>query len=153
MLLDLFTFIIGAVFGNLVTSAYHRIPVGKPMKGSGNSGVAPHCASCGTSLRFYEYYPIFSWISTFRMHDFKFRCNYCNVQIPIDYFIIEILTACVSVGIYKYTGMNNIFIISLLIFSAFLLNISLFIKNRSLFKKSAFILCCTIFISLGVLFK
>ena len=60
-----------------------------PVSGYGGlTGEVPHCSVCKHPLRFYEYFPIFSFIST----KFRFRCNYCGVKINPLYTILEITT-------------------------------------------------------------
>lgn len=77
--------IFGLLLGNFATTAYHRIPLRKPINGiSQKHGLKPHCSHCGHTLKFYEYLPLLSWIST------GFKCNYCHKRTDTAYFILEV---------------------------------------------------------------
>lgn len=45
-----------------------------------------HCPNCKSTLKFYDLFPIFSWISTF------WKCRYCKNKISIIYPILELST-------------------------------------------------------------
>lgn len=92
--------ILGLFLGNFVTSFYCRIANKQPISGLNNlGGKKPYCLSCGHSLKFYEYFPIVSLLST----KFSFSCNYCKSIFPKIYTVIEI-----SVGLIF--GLNYLMI-------------------------------------------
>ena len=48
-----------------------------------------HCPKCNTWLKFYDLFPIFSWLST------KWKCRYCKSKISSIYPILELSTGLV----------------------------------------------------------
>jgi len=52
------------------------------------------CPSCGKHIRFYDNVPLFSWLLLGR------KCRCCKVPISPRYFLIELLTALVFLGLF-----------------------------------------------------
>lgn len=72
--------------GNFATTVLHRLPRNIILYGFDKKTTkSPFCSSCKHPLKFYEYLPIFSWVSA------SGTCNYCNIKIPSSYFYLEIL--------------------------------------------------------------
>ena len=71
----------GLIIGSFLNVWIYRFHTGKSL--SGHS----HCLSCGTTLRFYELFPLVSYLSL------RGRCRTCGCGIPIRYFLVELLTA------------------------------------------------------------
>ena len=72
--------------GNFATTVLHRLPRNIILYGFDKKTTKPpFCSGCKHPLKFYEYLPIFSWVST------KGTCNYCAMKIPSSYFYLEIL--------------------------------------------------------------
>ena len=44
----------------------------------------PFCSKCKHALRFYEYLPVLSWVST------RGICNYCHEKVSNSYFYLEV---------------------------------------------------------------
>jgi prepilin signal peptidase PulO-like enzyme (type II secretory pathway) len=119
-----FAFIIGVLFGNYASTALFRLPRNIPISGyNTNTGKAPHCSTCEHKLKFYEYLPVLSWVST------KGKCNYCGVKINPKYTILEVATALLALSLYLYIGSFNEEYI-LLLCAGTLLNLSLFLFNK-----------------------
>ncbi len=78
-------FILGAIIGSFLNVYIYRFHTGKSI--SGNS----HCLSCGVSLRWFELFPIFSYLAI------RGRCRHCHSKVPVRYFLVELLTACLFV--------------------------------------------------------
>src|SRR4051812_49132179 len=113
--------IYGLLIGNYITSAYFRIPRDIPINGlSDDRGKKPHCSKCGHKLKFYEYLPLLSWVSTL------FKCNYCGVRIDLIYPILEATMMFVSLLLFYVMGMDIMYVLSVLMGGAFMLNIALY---------------------------
>ncbi len=126
--------IYGLLIGNYSTTAYFRIPRAMPINGlSTYSGKAPHCSTCSHPLKFYEYFPVFSWVFT------RFKCNYCGAPTNKAYTILEATVMFSSILLFTYLGMTTIYVTSVLIASAITLNLSLFITHHKFFRKALYI--------------
>lgn len=124
----IFAAIIGLLFGNYATTAFHRIPLGKPINGINRTiGIKPHCSTCAHELKFYEYLPLLSWVST------RFKCNYCGVGTEMSYFWLEFLTMCTAIGLFLTIGFNTHYIFLLLISVVVFLNSILLYKHRRIY--------------------
>lgn len=99
-----FAIVLGLLFGNYLTTFYHRITNKLPINGVMESGMKPHCDSCGHELRYYEYFPVLSWIFC------RFRCNYCGVSIPKVYFLLEFTSMLISIALWFLVGFGSLFI-------------------------------------------
>ena len=83
-------FIFGTLLGNFATTVLYRLPRGIILSGFNKKLTKPpFCSNCAHPLKFYEYLPVLSWISTFG------TCNYCKMPITLSYFLLE-----VSAGIF-----------------------------------------------------
>jgi len=74
------TFIFGVVIGSFLNVYVYRFHTGKSLMGSS------HCLSCAKSLRWYELFPLFSYIGL------RGRCRTCGAYIPSRYFWVELVT-------------------------------------------------------------
>ncbi len=77
----------GIIIGSFLNVYLYRFHTGKSL--SGNS----HCLSCGTPLRPYELVPLFSYLCL------RGRCRTCQSFIPSRYFLVELLTGLLFVGV------------------------------------------------------
>ena len=82
-----FTFILGLIIGSFLNVYIYRLHTGKSLSGSS------HCLSCGTSLKFYELVPLFSYLCL------RGRCRTCYSIIPSRYFLVELLTGILFIGV------------------------------------------------------
>jgi leader peptidase (prepilin peptidase)/N-methyltransferase len=84
-----FLFAIGCCVGSFLNVVIYRLPRDKSL-------VAPpsSCPACGKHIRFYDNIPLVSWLLLGR------KCRYCKAPISPRYFIIELLTGLVFVGIF-----------------------------------------------------
>ncbi len=74
-------FIFGSIIGSFLNVVIYRLHTGKNL--SGHS----HCLSCGTNLRWYHLFPLFSYLFL------RGRCQFCTALISVRYFIVELATA------------------------------------------------------------
>ena len=123
--------IYGALLGNYLTTAYHRIPLGKPINGIlGQKGIKPHCSVCDHELKYYEYFPILSWIFT------RQRCNYCGVAVDKVYTMLEVLMIIISLLAFFLMGMNIEYVLLTMFLSTVLLLATLYFTYRKFYFKS-----------------
>ncbi len=88
----LFFFIVGSIFGSFLNVCIYRLP-------KGISIVFPRsfCPSCKKSIKILDNVPILSYLFL------RGRCRFCGAKIPVRYFVVEILTASISLLLYlKY---------------------------------------------------
>lgn len=76
----LIAFVGGAIIGSFLNVYIYRFHTGKSLNGSS------HCLSCGTKLKWFELFPILSYLMI------KGRCRHCHSRVPVRYFLIELLT-------------------------------------------------------------
>ena len=84
-----FLFAIGACVGSFLNVVVYRIPRDKSLITPASS-----CPACGRGIRFYDNIPLVSWLLL------AGKCRYCKARISPRYFVIELLTALVFVGIF-----------------------------------------------------
>lgn len=84
---SLVTFVFGVIIGSFLNVYIYRFHTGKSL--SGNS----HCLSCRTPLRFYELFPLFSYLGL------RGRCRSCSAVIPSRYFWVELVTGLLFVAV------------------------------------------------------
>jgi leader peptidase (prepilin peptidase)/N-methyltransferase len=72
-------FVLWTLFGSFASVIIHRLKSGEWWILNGRS----HCFKCKKSLKFFDLFPIFSFLSTF------WKCRYCKAKIPYIYPILE----------------------------------------------------------------
>lgn len=98
-------FILGACIGSFLNVVIIRFP-----KGESIVIPASHCRSCGLKINWYFNIPIFSFLLL------KGRCIKCGEKFSIKYFFVELISAIISVLLYKKFGFSLAFILSSLLF-------------------------------------
>ncbi len=100
-------FVFGLLIGNFATTLLYRLPRNIiPYGFNGSKTEPPFCSDCKHPLRFYEYLPILSWIST------KGSCNYCGKKISLSYLYLEITCGFFAVlCAYFYSHNIEIFLL------------------------------------------
>ncbi len=81
----LIIFIFGAIIGSFLNVYIYRFHTGKSLNGRS------HCMSCGTSLKWYELFPLFSYLCL------RGHCRTCKCLITPRYFLVEVTTAILFV--------------------------------------------------------
>jgi len=100
-------FIFGSVMGSFLGVVIERLPNNRNIF-LGRS----QCDSCGKKLNWYELVPIVSFIA---LHG---KCLKCKKKIDIRIFVVELLTAILTVGSVFYAAINSLDIFNLIILIA-----------------------------------
>src|SRR3989337_3392178 len=110
----LVVFIFGAIVGSFLNVCILRIP-------NGESIIPPpsRCPSCKAHIAFYDNIPLLSYLIL------RGRCRACQERVSPRYFVVELLTACLTVALFYKFGLGPAFLSSF-IFVAALLVISFF---------------------------
>ena len=84
-----FIFAFGCCIGSFLNVVIYRLPRDKSL-------ITPPsaCPACGKHIRFYDNIPLVSWLLLGR------KCRYCKAPISPRYFVIELLTGLVFIGIF-----------------------------------------------------
>lgn len=84
-----FVFALGCCIGSFLNVVIYRLPRDKSL-------VTPPsaCPACGKHIRFYDNIPLLSWLMLGR------KCRYCKAPISPRYFVIELLTGVVFLGLF-----------------------------------------------------
>ncbi len=94
-----FLFAIGCCVGSFLNVVIYRMPRDKSLVRPPSS-----CPSCGKHIRFYDNIPLVSWLLLCG------KCRYCKARISPRYFVIELLTGLVFVGmfaLYFHSGLRH----------------------------------------------
>lgn len=88
-ILCLWIFALGCCIGSFLNVVIYRLPREKSLVHPGSS-----CPHCGQAIRFYDNIPLLSWILL------RAKCRRCKGPISPRYFIVELLTGLVYLGLY-----------------------------------------------------
>lgn len=102
--MEVFSFILGAVFGSFLNVLIIRLPLNK-------SVIFPRskCPKCKSIISWYYNIPLLSYIFL------RGKCFFCNKKISVQYFIVELLSAFITMALFNEIGLN-IELIFLLVF-------------------------------------
>ena len=81
-------FLFGLIIGSFLNVVIYRFHTGRSLSG------ASHCLSCGTPLRWFELFPLLSYVWI------RGRCRSCGCAVPPRYFLVELATALVTLVLY-----------------------------------------------------
>lgn len=85
----IFLFAFGSCIGSFLNVVIYRLPRDKSIVTPPSS-----CPSCESRIQFYDNIPLVSWLML------RARCRYCKARISPRYFIVELSTAVMFVGVY-----------------------------------------------------
>ena len=109
MLISIFVFLIGLIFGSFLNVCIHRLPCEESIVWPGS-----RCPSCRTSIAWYDNIPVLSFLAL------GGRCRSCKTKISSRYWMIEILTGCAYLWIWFYFGLTLIALAAAILFSLLL---------------------------------
>lgn len=91
--IDFIVFVFGAVVGSFLNVCVHRMP-------RGESIVSPpsHCPRCNEEIMWHDNVPLVSYLVL------RARCRHCGVKISPRYWLIELLTAVLFLGVWLKFG-------------------------------------------------
>jgi leader peptidase (prepilin peptidase)/N-methyltransferase len=104
-----FAFVFGAAVGSFLNVCIHRIPRGEEVVRTPS-----HCPACGQRIPWYHNIPILSWLIL------RGRAACCRAPIKFRYFLIELLSACLTAYIFHLYGLTLEFL-SAWVFTCFML--------------------------------
>ncbi|MCM8830529.1 MAG: prepilin peptidase [Candidatus Omnitrophica bacterium] len=94
-MIGIFIFILGLAFGSFANVVIYRLPKGKSIVRPGSQ-----CPSCGKNIPWYDNIPILSFLLL------KGRCRFCKVKISSRYFVVELITGLLFLGLYLKFGLT-----------------------------------------------
>ena len=103
--LEVFSFILGIVFGSFLNVLILRLPLKE-------SFITPRssCPHCNHIISWYHNIPIVSFIFL------RGKCAYCNEKISIQYPIVEFLTGIITTALFIKFGITLDLLISMIFF-------------------------------------
>ena len=84
-----FTFAFGCCIGSFLNVVIYRLPLDRSLISPGSA-----CPACGKHICFYDNIPLISWLVL------RAKCRYCKAPISPRYFVIELLTGLVCIGLF-----------------------------------------------------
>lgn len=110
--MELFSFIFGAVIGSFLNVLILRLPLNKSVIYPRSS-----CPSCNHIIAWYYNIPLLSYIFL------RAKCAYCKTRISFIYFIVELVSAILTLALFLKLGLSIEFIyMSLLVYIAITLS-------------------------------
>ena len=85
----MFIFAFGCCIGSFLNVVIYRLPRDKSLVSPPSA-----CPACGKRIRPYDNIPLISWLLLGR------KCRCCKAPISVRYFVVELLTGLVFVGIF-----------------------------------------------------
>src|SRR5437870_1687569 len=92
-----FVFVIGTAIGSFLNVCVARLPYERSILWPGS-----HCFSCFQPVRWYDNIPLLSYLLL------RSRCRTCGARFSIRYFLVELFTGLVFVGIYYLDILLNV---------------------------------------------
>lgn len=89
--LSVLAFFYGLIIGSFLNVYIYRFHTGKSLRGHS------HCLSCATSLRWFELFPLVSYLAL------RGRCRTCGCAIPVRYLFVELMTGALFAGVLGVT--------------------------------------------------
>lgn len=101
-----FVFVFGSVIGSFLNVVIYRTPLKQSIITEPS-----HCFSCGNRLKWYDMFPIFSWIIL------RGKCRFCGSKISPRYMIMEVVCAVSYLGAYLVYGFSWEFAVACVLFA------------------------------------
>lgn len=101
-----FVFLFGSAIGSFLNVVIYRTPLGLSIISEPS-----HCFSCGNRLKWYDMFPIFSWLIL------RGKCRFCGARISPRYMVMEALCAVSYLGAYLVYGFSWEFAVACILFA------------------------------------
>ncbi len=98
--LEVFSFIFGLCIGSFLNVLIIKLPKNESIFTKDRS----KCPSCNHLIFWYHNIPLFSYLYL------KAKCSYCGAKISFQYFIVELLSAIITLALFIKLGLNQEFI-------------------------------------------
>lgn len=108
-ILYIIVFLYGIIMGSFLNVCIYRIP-----KGESVVTVGSHCMSCNHKLKWYDLFPLFSWLFL------RGKCRYCGAKISHQYPLIECINGLLYVIVFAICGWNVDSVLWCILFSTLL---------------------------------
>lgn len=95
--------VLGAVVGSFLNVCIYRLPAGKSIVRP-----ASHCPTCAHPIKFYDNIPIIGYLIL------GGKCRHCNERISLLYPAVELLTAVISLLLFRMYGLSLGYLFSFL---------------------------------------
>ena len=96
--LEVFSFIFGLCFGSFINVLILRLPLNQSIL------TRSQCPNCEHTIYWYHNIPLFSYLYL------RAKCSYCDVKIPFQYFIVELLSGILTLSLFIKLGLTQEFI-------------------------------------------
>jgi leader peptidase (prepilin peptidase) / N-methyltransferase len=106
VLIFVLIFLYGILIGSFLNVCIYRIP-----KNENIVVVRSHCMSCGYQLKWYDLFPVFSYLFL------GGKCRKCKTKISFQYPFIEMLNGVLYLMVFAVNGLNGLSIIFCLLTS------------------------------------
>ena len=107
LFMPLASFLLGAVVGSFLNVCIYRLPLEQSVVAPGS-----RCMRCGTAIRWYDNIPLFSWLLL------RGRCRSCGASFSIRYPVVELITALLSLLLFRTFGLSLTFAVMFLFCAA-----------------------------------
>ena len=94
--LELFSFIFGACIGSFLNVLILKLPLSESLLSNKRS----KCPSCGHLIYWYHNIPLLSYLFL------KAKCSYCGVKISFQYFLVEFISAILTLFLFLKIGLS-----------------------------------------------
>jgi len=94
----IFFAVVGSLFGSFLNVVIARLPI----KGKFFSESRSKCPACGHTIRWYDLFPVFSWILLLG------RCRDCKARISVRYPLVELAGAFLAVASLWHFGLEPV---------------------------------------------
>ena len=98
--LEVFSFIFGLCIGSFLNVLIIKLPKNESIFTKDRS----KCPSCNHLIFWYHNIPLFSYLYL------KAKCSYCGAKISFQYFLVELLSAIITLALFIKLGLNQEFI-------------------------------------------
>jgi leader peptidase (prepilin peptidase) / N-methyltransferase len=90
-------FTLGCIVGSFLNVCVHRLPLGQSI-----ISPASHCPHCKYSIPWYLNIPLLTWLYL------RGKCAQCKAPISVRYFLVELLTGLVFLGLWRVYGRESV---------------------------------------------